>query len=283
MVRRPDALVQADRRRELRLQLRVVDDVVVRQRLLDHHQVELIQPPQVIDVRQRVRRVRVRHQPDLRKRLPHRAHHFHVPARTDLDLDPLVARVHFGLDLLEQLLHRILNPDRHPARDLAVCSAADLLPQRLPVQPRRQVPARGLQAPARHAVPANVRAPRCHFARGFERMPEHPRRGVFLQNHPCRVHPLLVVEGVLAARHFAVAARARRVHHLHQHHLALVRASETRLEEVHQRHANLPQNDLLYLEGHGEKRYVPAESLRSNPVTASPARKFARKRSLIEC
>ena len=42
-MRRTDALIEANRRFQLRLQLRVINDVVVRQRLLDHRQTELIQ------------------------------------------------------------------------------------------------------------------------------------------------------------------------------------------------------------------------------------------------
>ena len=115
---------------ELRLQLGVIDDVVVAQRLLDHHQVELVEPLQVLGVRQRVRGVRVRHQLDRGKPLAHPPHHVHIPARLDLHLDALVAGRQFAFDLLEQLLHRILNADRNAARDLAPRAAADLLPQR---------------------------------------------------------------------------------------------------------------------------------------------------------
>ena len=43
VMRGADAFVQADGRLQLRLQLGVIDDVVVRQRLLDHHQVELVE------------------------------------------------------------------------------------------------------------------------------------------------------------------------------------------------------------------------------------------------
>ena len=47
--------------------LRVIDDVVVRQRLLDHHQVELVQLLQTVGVGQRVGGVGVGHQPDVRE------------------------------------------------------------------------------------------------------------------------------------------------------------------------------------------------------------------------
>ena len=73
------------------LQLRVIDDVVVRQRLLDHHQVELVQLLQMVDVGERVGRVGVGHQLDVRETLAHLANHIDVPARLDLHLDALIA------------------------------------------------------------------------------------------------------------------------------------------------------------------------------------------------
>jgi len=65
IVDRMDALVQTDRRAQLCLQPRVIDDVVVRQRLLDHHQLELIQRLQrlhMLRIVERVGGVGVRHQ-----------------------------------------------------------------------------------------------------------------------------------------------------------------------------------------------------------------------------
>ncbi len=56
MVRRPDAFVQTNRRIERALQNRVIDDVVVRKRLLNHHQIELVQLLQMIDIVQAYRR-----------------------------------------------------------------------------------------------------------------------------------------------------------------------------------------------------------------------------------
>ena len=51
----------------LRLQHGVIDDVVVRQRLLDHHEVEIVQLLEMIGVLQRVGRIGVRHQLDGRE------------------------------------------------------------------------------------------------------------------------------------------------------------------------------------------------------------------------
>ena len=57
---------------------------------------------------------------------------------------------------------------------------------------------------------------------------------------------------------------------LDQHHVAFIGAAEAGLEEMHQRHPDLPQNDSFYLESHVANKYVPASGVRSKPVTASP-------------
>ena len=87
----------------LRLQLRVVDDVVVRQRLLDHHQVVIVELAQVVGVGQGVGGIGVHHQLDGRKTFAHLAHGVDIVAGLDLHLDALVAGGQFRLDFLEQL------------------------------------------------------------------------------------------------------------------------------------------------------------------------------------
>ena len=71
MMRRANAFVQADGRLQLRLQLGVIDDVVVAERLLDHHQVELVELFQPRRIGQRVGGVGVGHQLDVGKALAH--------------------------------------------------------------------------------------------------------------------------------------------------------------------------------------------------------------------
>ena len=44
------------------LQRRVIGDIVIVERLLDHHQLEFVEPREVIGVRERVRGIRVHHQ-----------------------------------------------------------------------------------------------------------------------------------------------------------------------------------------------------------------------------
>ena len=130
------------------------------QRLLDHHQVEIVELLRGARYRQRVGGVGVGHQLDGGKALAHLADHVDIPARLDLHLDALVAGGQFALDLLEQLLHRILNADGDAAGNLAARAAADLLPQRDAVEARFQVPDGDFQAAARHVVAADVRGQR---------------------------------------------------------------------------------------------------------------------------
>ena len=253
VVSRADAFVQADVRLEPSLQLGVVDDVVVAERLLDHHQVVVVELAKMFRIGQRVSRVGVRHQLDSGKTLSHPPHHIHVPARLDLDLDALVPRGQLALDLLQKLLDRVLNPNRDAAGNLAPRTAADLLPQRHPVEARLQVPHRRFQAPTRHVVAADVRRQRVHLRGAVDRAAQHARRRVVAQDHPRRPGPLLVVERAFAGRHFAPAGHALALH-FHQDDVALGGAPETGFEEMHQRHFDLSQGDAFNSHGHGSKR-----------------------------
>ena len=125
-MRRADALVQADGRLQFPLQLGVVDDVVVGQRLLDHHEIKIVEPLEMIGVLQRVGRIGIRHQLDGREPLAHLADHVDVPPGLDFHLDALVTGCELEVDLFEQLRHRFLNADGDAARNLAPRSAANL-------------------------------------------------------------------------------------------------------------------------------------------------------------
>ena len=74
-------LVQADGRVQLGLQHRVIDDVVVGQRLLDHHQVKLVELLEARRVGQRVGRVGVGHQLDAREAAADFAESLRRPSR----------------------------------------------------------------------------------------------------------------------------------------------------------------------------------------------------------
>src|SRR5579859_5338471 len=86
-----DRFVEADRSAQFFLQTRVVVDVVVPKRLLDHQQIELIEEPEVLDLIEGVGGVRVATEGDVG---PARADAFEnvdVPAGLDFDFDATVA------------------------------------------------------------------------------------------------------------------------------------------------------------------------------------------------
>ena len=244
LVRGADALVQADGGLQLRLQYGVIDDVVVRERLLDHHQVEIVELAQVVDIGERVGGVRVRHQLDGGEALAHLPDHVHIPAGLDLHLDALVAGGEFGLDFFEELRHGILNADGDAAGDFAARAAADQLPQRQVLDARFQVPDGSFEAAARHVVAADVFGEREDIAGGRERLAEHARRHVVLQDGPRRGGPLLVIKGIFAGRDFAPSGDAVGGD-FDEDDVAAVGAAEAGFEEVHQRHADLVQHNAV--------------------------------------
>ena len=180
-MRRTDTLIQADRRVQLCLQSRMIDDVVMRQRLLNHHQIELIQLLQPVCIGQRVGGIRVRHQLDARKLLPHLPDHVHVPTRLDLHLDALVSVREFLFNLLQQLRDGVLHTDGHAARNLPPRAASDVLPQRHTRLPRFQIPHCGFQSAASHLVSADMVRQRRHVFGAGQFPPYYARNDVVLQ------------------------------------------------------------------------------------------------------
>src|SRR2546426_4114694 len=75
-----DRFIKADWSLDLLLKLGMVDDVFVMERLLEHHHVVSIHPFENVDIRQRISRVRVAHEPNVRKCRPHLPDHVHIPA-----------------------------------------------------------------------------------------------------------------------------------------------------------------------------------------------------------
>src|SRR4029077_19022765 len=76
---RMNRLIQTNRRRDLLLQLSMIEDIVMSQRLLDHHQVKLIQLLEERDVGERVGRVRVSHQFNVWKLVAYLRDDFQIP------------------------------------------------------------------------------------------------------------------------------------------------------------------------------------------------------------
>ena len=96
----------------------MLDDVAVGERLLDHHQVELVEPPEVVRVRERVVAVGVHHERHVREAVAHGADPLDVLALLDLHLDAVVPLGDGPLDGLQQGVLRVLEADAQPGRDL---------------------------------------------------------------------------------------------------------------------------------------------------------------------
>src|ERR1700687_1848420 len=139
--RTDDRLVQANRSAQLFLQARVVVDVVVPERLLDHQQIEWIELSQVLDLIEGISGIRVATQSDVSPARADAFEHVQVPARLDFDLDAAVAGGQFDLDFFQQLLDRILDADGNATRNLAARTAQQL--------PQGLVPLRGFSVPDR--------------------------------------------------------------------------------------------------------------------------------------
>src|SRR5450759_3984266 len=253
VARGANALFQADGGLQFGLERGVIDDVVVIQRLLDHHEEKIVQLAQVVGVGQGVGGVGVGHQLDRGETFAHAADHIDVPAGLDLHLDALIARGQFDLDFFEQLLHRILYADGDAAGNLAARAAADLAPQRDAVHARFQVPDGGFQSAARHVVAPDVGGQGEDVFGSVERFAEHARRDVIVQDAPGGGGPLFVVEGVFAGGDFAPAGDAV-ARDFHQNDVTAVGAGKAGFEEVHQGHADLAQGDAVEFHGHGSRR-----------------------------
>ena len=99
-----DRLVQANRSTQLLLQPRVIVDVVVPQRLLNHQKIELIELSQVFHLIQRVGGICVAAEDDFRPARAYPFEYVHVPTGLDFDLNATVPRGQFVLDFFQQLL-----------------------------------------------------------------------------------------------------------------------------------------------------------------------------------
>ena len=122
-----------------------------------------------------------------------------------------------------------------------------------PLHARFQIPDGGFQPAARHVVAADVGGQREDVFGGMQRLAEHARSDVIVQDAPGGGGPLLVVEGILAGGDFAPAGDAV-AGDFHQNDVAAVGAGKAGFEEVHQRHADLAQDDAVEFHCHGSRR-----------------------------
>ena len=162
-----DGFIETDRGVEATLQLGMVDEIAGRQRLLDHQEIELVESREERSVgHERVCRIGVDRERDVRKLPTDRFDQLHVLARLDFDLDPLVAALDLPADFVEERLRRFLQADGHAARDFCL-RAADMSPQGLFSQLRFEIPDGRLDPGLRHPVFPNRGKRVAHLRRGL--------------------------------------------------------------------------------------------------------------------
>ena len=242
-----DGLIQTDRRLQTLLQHGVIGNIVVVERLLDHHQSESIQPREVIGVGQRVRGVGIHHQRNRSEPVPHGPHRVDVPTRLDLDLDSPVSGGALAVHFRRQLVERILNADRD-ARGNAIARPAERAAERLATLPRVQIPRRHLDRRFRHVVAADGFQRRKYLSRVIEVDAEHARRDELRDDVPRRLVRFGAVVRILLGDAFTERGHAAPVQP-YEDEVLVVRAAEAGFEKVHER--ELEQTQLEPIDLHG--------------------------------
>ena len=107
-----DAFIQADGRMELLLELVVVPQVVLIQRLLDHQQFQHVQRPQGLAGFQCIGGVGIHLEWNMREGFPNGLGIAHIPPRLDLDLDAPISVGQVFSHPLDQRLGGFLQADR---------------------------------------------------------------------------------------------------------------------------------------------------------------------------
>ena len=203
ILRRVHRLIQAQRRGEHRLELGVVHQIVVRQRLLDVVEAELVELVEHACIGQAIGAVGIDAERHARQRLAHGAQRLHVPPRLDLELQPLVARRGVALGLLHRGRDAALDPDRRPHFDGSL-DAAQERPQGYGRGLRLEVPEGRLEGGHRHVVPADAVERRQQLGGRSEGAPHDPRQDVVLESRPGRVRGLIAVTGNVAGGDLSV-------------------------------------------------------------------------------
>ena len=164
---------------------RVVADVVVLERLLDHHQVEPIERGEVRGVAERVGGVGVDHQRNGAEPRADRLDRGDVPAGLDLDLDAAVAGGQLrSRPCAASCSSESWMPIDTPDGDLASRVPPSSRDSGTPCCRAREIPRRHLDRGLRHVVAADARERRKDLARMLERAAEHERREEVLDDVP---------------------------------------------------------------------------------------------------
>ena len=206
---RLDALVQADARLQALLQKAVLVDVIVRKRLLNHQQIELIQLRQMLGICDCVIAVGIEHQQDIGELGSHRPRHFDIPAALNLQLDAPVtlfqAIAHDRHRRFQRWLDADADADRRPPLGFMPSRRVlrEAIRQPHVVALGEGIPNRRFQASPRMMIAAEAPYQRRKLARVADGHAESGRRHELRQHVPRRLGCLATVAGPKLNRAFA--------------------------------------------------------------------------------
>ena len=211
MIGGDDAFVQAERRLDHLLELGVIEDVIVIQRLFVEEQVELVQLGQVIGVGEVIDAVAVDLQHEIGPTISDGGGWFDVPARFDLDFDAFVAFGQVAVDAFQERGNVLFDADADA--DLhTIPRTAQELGQAHVLHAGKEIPHGELKAGFGHAIGAHACEDPAHvLGRGDVGGQQH-RPQELLLHQPRRLVGFLVVPGAVAHRRLAPAGHAVGVH-----------------------------------------------------------------------
>src|SRR5580698_4252523 len=239
-----DRFVEADRRVQPLLKQGMEIKIVRPERLLDHQQVKVVKADQMLKIIHPVSGIGIAAQRDVRPAFPHRLEYMPVPTRLALQLNALVAGVHFLLNLRQLLFKRRLNPDRDSARDHFLRTAQQV-GQRYAAHLRLRIPDGVFERSLCHAMAADL-AEDARTLATVLRIGVRQRRCQFLHgDQPRCVNRFFTEIGMLTGYTLTPAGKSLGLD-LDQHDAAFRRSTETGLEWRHQRHSYFAKNNSVY-------------------------------------
>ena len=195
----PYRLVQADRRREDRLQTGVAGQVRVSERLLDEVQAEGVQFLQPRDILEPVGSVRIHRECEIGEAFPHGPDRLQIVTGPDLELHPRVPAREVRPDRPDELPGIRAEPEAHTYAQRPA-GPPEEFPEGESELPRLEVPECSLERGLRRRVSPHGPGERPEILRARDLGPREPRQEEFLKDMPRGLRRLVGVGGILPGR-----------------------------------------------------------------------------------
>src|SRR5882672_361686 len=225
----------------------MVVDVIVPERLLDHEQVELVEPAQMVEFIQAISRVRVAAQQNLRPALANLFKNVEIPSLSDLNFDALVSGADFRSDLFQQLIDAVLNSDGNTGWNL-LAPPSEQSRERDRLLLGLRFPESVFQSCLGHTVPANPGKQRGAVPGRGNSLAEKQRDQILAKHGPRGVGALFGVVRTLVGNALTPSLDAFAVNG-DQGDAALVDPPEAGLKKMDQRHVQFTQGNSFDIHG----------------------------------